>query len=117
MASGKFFGAVGFGTQVNNVPGVWEEVIVERNLYGDLQNNYALIRATDKVNSDQTVNNQLSLVADAFAYEHYDAIRYVIWMGVAWTVSSIRLTPGNPRLILTIGEVYDGPKAGSTGGA
>lgn len=117
MASGKFYGAVGYGDSREFAPGDWRDVIVERNLYGDVQNNYALMRGTENVNADRTVNNTLSLVADAYASEHFDAIRYVRWMGVFWTVTSVRLVPGNPRLILAIGEVYNGPKAEAPDGS
>ena len=34
-------------------------------------------------------------------------MRYVHWMGALWEVNSVEVL--NPRLILTIGGVYNGP--------
>jgi hypothetical protein len=48
-------------------------------------------------------------VADAYANEHYFAIRYVEWAGVRWTVQDVEVQ--HPRLILRLGEVYNGKAA------
>jgi hypothetical protein len=46
-------------------------------------------------------------MADAYANEHFFAIRYVEWAGVLWTVSMVEVQ--SPRLLLRLGEVYNGP--------
>ena len=50
---------------------------------------------------------QLAIVADAYANDHFFAIRYVEWAGVLWTISSVEVQ--SPRLLLRLGEVYNGP--------
>ena len=32
----KFFGEIGFATQVQTEPGIWEDKIVEKQYYGDV---------------------------------------------------------------------------------
>lgn len=108
----KFYGEIGYGDNVESPPesGVWKDVIIEKKYYGDvIQNMRRLQENGDRLNKDITVENELSVVADAVLINHFFAIRYVKWMGVLWTVSSV--TVRAPRLILRLGEVYNGPTA------
>lgn len=102
----KFHGSVGYGQQTETSPGVWEDSITERVYYGDLIRNSRLLREGEKVNSDLSLGNSISIVADAYAREHFFAIRYVEWAGARWTVSEVEVQ--HPRLILRLGEVYNG---------
>lgn len=105
----KYFGAVGYSTgTVEKVPGVWEDGIVERNYYGDVVRNSRGLEETDKVNMDISVGNTISIVADAYANEHFFAIRYISWAGVLWTVSNVVVE--SPRLLLRLGGVYNGER-------
>jgi hypothetical protein len=65
------------------------------------------------LNNDISVGNSISIVADAYANEHFFAIRYIQWAGVLWTVSDVEVQ--SPRLLLRLGGVYNGPTAGSAG--
>jgi len=106
----RFFGRVGYADEsVETSPGVWEDQIVEYSYYGDVIRNFRYLREADKVNSDLFIENLISIVADAYANEHFFAIRYVEWAGVLWTVTSVEVQ--SPRLLLRIGEVYNGPTA------
>jgi hypothetical protein len=105
----RFFGRVGYGENIEESPGVWEDQIVERSYAGDILQNIRNRRTDEKVNSDLSVSNQISIVADAYANEHFFAIRYVEWAGVLWTVDNVEVQ--RPRLILRLGEVYNGPTA------
>jgi hypothetical protein len=105
----RFFGRVGYGENIEESPGVWEDQIVERSYTGDILQNIRNRRTDEKVNSDLSVSNQISIVADAYANEHFFAIRYVEWAGVLWTVDNVEVQ--RPRLILRLGEVYNGPTA------
>ena len=106
----KFYGAIGYGEPVETSPGVWEDVIVVHNYYGDvLRNSRGLQESGEKLNADLTVGNSISIVADAYANEHFFAMRYIEWAGALWTVSDVEVK--SPRLILRLGKVYNGPKA------
>lgn len=104
---GKFFGAIGYAETKEVSPGVWKEHIAERNYYGDITRNTRRLESGEHVNDDINVNNAISIVADAFANQNFFAIRYVKWMGAAWKVTNVEVQ--RPRLLLTIGGVYNGP--------
>lgn len=105
----KFHGKVGYGSTVETTPGVYEDVITERDYFGDILRNSRQLREGEQVNPDITVGNSISIVADAYARGHFFAIRYVEWAGVRWTVQDV--TVEHPRLVLRLGEVYNGPTA------
>lgn len=106
----KYYGAVGYGESVETPPGsgVYVDVITEYKYQGDVVRNTRRLQPGEGVNDDITVVNSISIVADQFAFEHFFAIKYVIWMGVYWTVTSVEVQ--SPRLILNMGSVYNGPK-------
>lgn len=103
----KFYGQVGFVETSETRPGIWEETITERNHYGDVLPNIRKLEAGESINDNVTLNNKVSIVADPYAQQHFFAIRYVRWMGTLWKVTHVEVQ--SPRLILTIGGVYNGP--------
>ena len=103
----KFYGTIGYVTTGESVPGVWGEVVTERSYYGDTTKNTKRWQTTDQLNDDITISNIISIIADPFAYEHFFAMKYVRWMGTAWKVTNVEVQ--RPRLILTIGGVYNEP--------
>jgi hypothetical protein len=105
----RFFGLVGFGENQETAPGVYTEVITELSYYGDVVRDARRLSEAEKLNKDISVTNSISIVADAHANQNYFAIRFVEWGGVAWTVTEVEVL--FPRLILRLGEVYNGPRA------
>ena len=105
----KWFGKIGYAETVETTPGVWEERITERSYYGDLIRNTLKVQSTDQLNDNINVANKISIVADPFAYQHFHAMRYVEFMGAKWKVSDVEVQ--QPRLILTVGGVYNGKQA------
>ena len=103
----KFYGEIGYGESVEVRAGVWEDQIVKRNYFGDVIRNTRRLESGDKVNNDLSVGNSISIVADAYANEHFFAMRYVMWVGVRWLISDVEVQA--PRLILRLGGVYNGP--------
>ncbi len=101
----KFFGPIGFAELAETSPGVWDEKITERDYYGDLIRNVRRLQSSDKVNDDINVSNEISIVADPFANENFHSMRYVEFMGAKWKITSVEVQ--YPRLILTIGGVYN----------
>jgi hypothetical protein len=105
----RWFGKVGYGQSVEQKPGVWADEITELSYYGDVVRDARRLSEAEKVNKDLSTSNSISIVGDAQAFENYFAIRFVEWMGVAWTVTEVEVE--RPRLILRLGEVYHGPRA------
>jgi hypothetical protein len=102
----KFYGKVGYITQEEISPGNWVDVAVEHNYRGDILQNARSWQVTEEKNDDLTVSNQISIVADIFAYNNLSTIRYVDWLGVRWKVTRVEIK--RPRLVLTLWEVYNG---------
>lgn len=112
----RFFGAVGYGdsveTPVNS--GVWVDTIREIDYYGDVIRNTRRLDSGEELNNDINVSNSISIVAsDDYAINHFFKIKYVRWTGVLWTVTSVESRP--PRLILSLGSVYNGPTPSTPG--
>lgn len=103
----KFHGKVGYGETMETSPGVHEEVIVEREYYGDFTRATRQIVQGENLNPDLSLGNTFSIVADSYANGNFFNIRYVEWRGVLWTISNVEIHP--PRLLMHIGEVYNGP--------
>jgi hypothetical protein len=108
----RFFGRIGYGETVETAPGVHQDDIVEREYFGDVIRNARNLKEGENLNPDLSVQNSISIVADAYANDHFFAIRYVEWAGALWTVSSVEVQ--SPRLLLRLGEVYNGPTPGVT---
>lgn len=105
----KFHGPVGYALgPVQIKPGTYEQEIVEHTYYGDVIRNTRQLEETGQVNKDIRVSNSISIVADAYANDHFFAIRYVEWAGALWTVDDVEVQA--PRLLLRLGGVYSGPR-------
>lgn len=106
----RFAGTVGFATPTEETPGVWKDVIVEREYFGDVIRDARLLGAPSLVPPEVagtiSVQNSFSIVGDAMAYESFMNIRYVTWNGQKWIVTDIEVR--RPRLILSIGGQWDG---------
>lgn len=113
MTATKFYGVVAYSSMQEVAPGKWKEVITEKTYRGDVTRVSRRLQTADKVNDDVRINNEIRIVADAFAYQNFQNIRYVIWMGTKWKVSSV--TVDRPRLVLEIGEEYNGSDGPSVG--
>lgn len=111
----RFYGRVGYGEPIEMAPGVWVDEIIEYSYFGDVIRNARNLREGENLNFDLSVQNSISIVADAYANEHFFAIRYVEWAGTLWTVTNVEVQ--SPRLLLWLGGVYNGPRPGGTPGA
>jgi len=105
----RFFGNVGYGKAEESAPGVWKDVIVVKQYYGDVLRASRLLEDGDKVNNDLSVGNTISIVADAYAGEHFFTMKYVEWAGTRWLIERVDVSP--PRMLLRLGGVYNGPTA------
>ena len=102
----KWFGVVGFAETVETVPDIWTEQITKRSYYGDLLRNNRRLQASDQLNDNINIANEISIVSDPYANQHFHAIRYVEFAGTKWKVSNVEVL--YPRLKLTLGGVYNG---------
>lgn len=111
-----FYGPIGFVETIEEPSnsGIYVEKPIERNYRGEVSKyGKRWNDGSQKVNPDITITNTISIVADPYVSNHLYAIRYIKWLGGYWEVSSVDVEL--PRLILSIGGVYNGPTAESSG--
>ena len=105
----KFYGPIGYAISSEIRPGVWKDTVTEKAYPGDvIRNTSKWTTTSDSTNDDLNVSNQISIIADPFAYQNFHCIKYVEFMGAKWKVTSVDVQ--HPRLLLTLGGVYNGPQ-------
>ena len=103
----KFFGPIGYAIEVESRPGYYENTIEERNYSGDLIRNTSRWSASqDSTNDDLNIDNQISIIADPFAMNHFHTMKYIGYAGAKWKINRVEVQ--YPRLILSVGGVYSG---------
>jgi hypothetical protein len=102
----KFFGKVGYGTAGETQNGTWVDKITERSYYGDVEKDARRLVSGERLNDDITVSNNIRIIADPYALEHFHAIKYVEWAGALYKVTDVEVQ--SPRLLLRLGGVYNG---------
>lgn len=100
----RFFGKVGYEITEETAPDVYTPRIVERSYYGDIDRMINHVQQSSQVNPDLTLNMQVRIVADAFAYEHFQDIRYVEAFNSKWKATAAEV--GRPRITLNLGGPY-----------
>ena len=110
----KFYGPIGYAVTKETRPGVWRDVIEEHYHRGDVVRNTRRLQSADKVNDDINISNEISILADPFANGNFHAMRYVGFMGMRWKIENVEVA--YPRLLLTLGGVYNGPGPGEETG-
>ena len=103
----KFYGVIGYAVSEEVDPGIWEDRIIERKYSGDLVRNTSQWSASsDSTIDDLNISNQISIIADPYANEYFYSMKYVEFMGAKWKITKVDVQ--RPRLILTVGGVYNG---------
>lgn len=102
----KFFGVIGYQTTNETEPGLFEELIVEHEYYGDVLRNNRRLQDSNTINPNVTTSNQISIVSDPFAVDNIYNMRYVTYTNSKWTITNVDVQ--YPRLILSIGGIYNG---------
>lgn len=105
---GKYYGKIGYSITEEIKPGVWKEVATEKEYYGELLRNTSrrYEGGGQQVNENIVISNNISILADPFAYENFAHIKYAEYMGTKWIVTNVEVQ--YPRLLLTLGGVYNG---------
>lgn len=105
----KWCGVVGYAEQMETSPGVWNEEFTEHKYFGEVIQDSRRLQSANQVHDNIVVLTRVSFVADPFALSNFHSIRYARYMGANWEVSNVDVQ--YPRLILTLGGVYNGKQA------
>lgn len=103
----KWYGKIGYAKQVQTAPSVWQNEETVREYYGDLKRNTSRWTSnSDSTNDDLNFDNQISIVADQFANQNFSDMKWIEFMGAKWKITKVEVQ--HPRLILSMGGVYNG---------
>lgn len=101
----KFYGSVGFASCEETSPGVYEDMVYERQYYGDVLSLSRRLQSSQQLNDNITISCEISILADSYANENIYAMRYVEYAGTKWKILSV--TPQFPRILLSLGGVWN----------
>ena len=113
----KFGGIIGYVNSQEVEPGLYVSTPTERPYRGDLiRSTIKRTPSSDSVGDELTLSNTVSIISDPYAKDHAHLIKYVRFIhpkisGV-WSVTNVEIN--EPRLLLTLGGVYNGPTSGSS---
>lgn len=102
----KWFGVIGYALERETAKGVVSfNDIIERPYYGDLTSNIYKWEQSENLNDDLNIQDNISILADEYAYNHVSSMRYATVNGVKWKVKSVSIS--RPRITLALGGVYN----------
>ena len=102
----KWYGKIGYAETKQTSPGVFEEIITERDYYGDVFRNTRRLESSGGINDNININNEISIVADPYAIQNIHAMRYIEFMGTTkWKITNVDVQ--YPRLKLTVGGLWN----------
>lgn len=110
----KFFGSIGFAIAIEDPEksGIYKNKITTKKYRGDILRNIRRSDSNNVIIDNITLSNQLSIVSDPYIRENIGFIVYAEYMGIKWKVTSVEVK--YPRLLLTLGGVYNGTSAQTT---
>lgn len=101
----KYYGKIGYCfDNVTKRPGVYINKLEEREVYGDFIRNIKRTENPGQFNDNININNQISFIADPYAMDNFQYIKYATYMQTKWAVASVEVQ--YPRLILNLGGIY-----------
>lgn len=112
----RFYGVIGYGIPSEDDYGVVTNRIIEHMHMGDIIKVVTRNELAQQVNNNIRLNNSFSIVKDAFITENFQYIKYIVFNGARWEVSSATVDPDRPRINIEAGQVYNGPSGGGTYG-
>lgn len=104
----RFHGYIGYIDTELKRPGVHIPIPIEREYSGFIMEYGSRLQAGESVNDNPVITNRISIVSDPYAREHFNNIKYVVWMGTPWNVTSVSVE--FPRITLSLGGVYTGER-------
>ena len=102
----RFYGNVGFIETKETSPGIWEPVETVRQYYGDVNRNQRRYQENSQgINDKLNLSNEISILGDPYAFENFNAMRWVVYGGAKWKITWINIE--YPRIVLTMTGVYN----------
>lgn len=100
----RFYGKVYYETLSETAAGVQTPNLTGRYYYGDIVRAARRYEAGDVVNQNLTLSHEVSILADAYAFDNYAMIKCVEIDGHLWSANYVEIN--RPRIKITIGGLY-----------
>lgn len=95
--------------------GIYEQHHEEHIYIGETISLKSSWRSSENLNDNIQLNNSFSIVADPFAFKHFQHMKYIEFMGVKWSIVTVDVK--RPRILLTIGGEYNGEQTNTASGS
>lgn len=108
----KWHGYIGFAENVEATPGIWEEVITEKEIYGEIMRNRNIEKREEQINMSPILSMQLRIILNPYIKNNIQNIRYIVYSpkindeNTRWKITDVEIQ--YPSVLLTIGGVYTG---------
>lgn len=112
MLTKRFYGLIGYGIPNEDAYGVFTEKTIEHLHIGDVTKVVNRVEPAQQVNDNIRLTNTFSIVMDPFISENFQYIKYIVYLGVKWKVTSATVDPDRPRINIDVGQVYNGARGG-----
>lgn len=91
-------------------PGISEDVITESPKLAEVKQRTEAFTVEGEIIPRYRTTTSVSVLSDGVIKPDYSNLRYVLYAGVRWSISTVTHEP--PRMTIFIGEVYNGPTPG-----
>lgn len=102
----RFSGLLGFVRTELSDGGVYIEVATEVKVKGILKKISSRVYSEQEVNASVRLANEISVIGNNEIFNHLTSLKYVVWKGTKWSVTTITVEP--PRVSIVLGGVYNG---------
>lgn len=106
--------SLGFAESKQVRPGIWDDEITEVPKLAEVRQRTETFQVEGNVIPEYKTTTSVSVLSQGPVKPDYSNLRYVLYAGERWIVTSAVHEP--PRMTLFIGEVYSGPIPGGTSG-
>ena len=101
----KCSGKIGYARTEETSPDIYQEIIVEKQYYGDIVRNSTQILDSNTINSSIKLNNSISVLCNNYMSDNLGCVRYLTFKKSKWKVSSMEIKDN--RIIFTLGDLYN----------
>lgn len=107
----RFYDSIGYSIQEEDPvdSGIVVEKIVEHKYFGDVLKNGKRNENSPNLIDDISLDNEFSIIADKFARDNFHAMKYIVFYGTKWRISSADAS-SPPRIKIRVNGVYNGPE-------
>lgn len=103
----RYSGVLGIVEEQEVRPGIWEEVVTEKKVLGDMKTETETHATTDEILPRVSSTRSVSVPARGIGPRDNSSIRYATYAGKRWAITSVVDQP--PQIVCYFGEEYHGP--------